>query len=237
MGKLFLDSANLSVIQRMMGLDCIAGVTTNPSLMAKEEKGNYLDRLREIADLVSSSGTRSPRHLSVEVITLDPSEMLVQADQIRNVLMPFEKHLDLYIKIPVTLDNLEVISKLNNYGINVNATACITWSQAKLAADAGAKIVSFFYNRALDGGGIPLEEMYHFQGTMDHQPVIEGVIVQSGTAIICGSIRKPIDVLLCWEAGAQFVTASEKVIQEMSEHPQTDLAIKQFQGDIDKWLK
>lgn len=236
MGKLFLDSANIETIERMMSLDCIAGVTTNPSLMAKEEKGDYFERIHSIAECVSSRYLKFKRHLSVEVITLNPTEMIVQAKKIKKLLSPFARHLDIYVKVPVSYDNLAVISNLSNDGINVNATACMNMLQAKLGADAGAKIVSFFWNRIIDGAGEPQSHVADFCA-IRNKTVLEETIVQTGSAIICGSIRRPQNVLDAWMSGAEFVTASEKVIQEMCQHDQTDLAIQQFQGDIDKWLK
>lgn len=236
MGKLLLDSANLDSIKRMMQYDCVAGVTTNPSLVAREEKGDYTQKLLEIANVMGSRPLRYKRHLSVEVTSLDPEEMFKQAIQLKLDLQRFQRNIDLYIKIPVTFENLAVISRLQSHGINVNATACMNSIQAKLAADSGARIVSFFYNRIRDGKDSPNVAINEFISIRE-KTTMEGTIVLTGNAIICGSIRSKYDVLDCFKENVEFVTASEKIIREMCEHPQTTIAIKQFQEDIDAWLE
>ena len=258
--KLLLDSANYDEITRLTDTSAISGVTTNPSLMAKESKGDYLKKIVNIAQLLQSSGLK--KHLSVEVITLDPEKMFVQAIEIRAKLKFSDNLVDLHIKIPVTLDNLSVITSIEAEGIKVNATACMMHSQAKMALDAGASIISYFYNRILDEGGIdpnaeihktaayskPSETMWPNQseqlliGATDcyARNNISGVPwlkCYGPPQIICGSIRKPEDVTACWEAGATHVTASMKIIELLLSHPQTDIAIAGFQKDIEEWLK
>ena len=221
MGKLYLDTANIDEIKRLTRTTAISGVTTNPSLMAKEEKGDYVGKLKEIAEETIGM------HLSVEVITLDPREMVKQAIELRDEL----KDVDLFIKIPITLDNLTVISHLEvNEKIKVNATACMTADQAKMAMDAGASVVSFFYNRMKDGHLNADREIRMFHIDAMHR------LSHSGCNIICGSIRKPEDITACWAAGADIVTASMKTIEQLISHPQTDKAIQGFQEDIEKWL-
>jgi transaldolase len=222
MRELFLDSANLDDIRQMVKTEAIQGVTTNPSLMAKEAKGGYTERLLEICDIISN--TERKMHLSVEVITSDPEKMIYQAMTLAHTLK--NPRVDLHIKIPLMLETLPVITELLNKKVKVNATACMTALQAKLAEDAGAPIVSFFYNRMLDGGEKAEEEISRFCNGLGRS-----------AQVICGSIRKPEDVRRCWLAGARIVTASMKVIKEMVSHPQTDKAIQQFQQDIDAWLR
>jgi len=223
---LLLDTANLVDIERLSRTDAIAGVTTNPSLMAKEEKGDYTERLKKIASLLNNEERSIEKmHLSVEVITLDPDEMIKQGSKLSYALD--EYGLDTHIKVPVTLDNLRVITELTNIGIKVNATACMTALQAKLAIDAGANIVSFFYNRMKDGGDPdPEKEISE----------ISNMLWDSDVKIICGSIRRPEDVLHCWEAGSHYVTAGMGVIEKMLLHAQTEKAIYGFQMDIEAWL-
>lgn len=221
MKLLFLDSANLDEIRLMVKTEAIQGVTTNPSLMAKETKGGYVQRLSEICEILDSTDRRM--HLSVEVITADPKEMYSQAMTLAEGLKGSD--IDLHVKIPVLFDTLPVITKLANSKVRVNATACMTALQAKLAEEAGAPIVSFFYNRMLDGA---------LDADTEIQKYCE---LRRNSQIICGSIRKPDDVRRCWRAGAEYVTASVKVIKEMISHPKTDEAVTQFQRDIDTWLK
>jgi transaldolase len=231
MKSLFLDTANLEEITQMVKTHAIAGVTTNPSLMAKEQKGDYVKKLSEIC--LALEEAPGLKHLSVEVTTSDPSLMVSQAGSLIESLKDFE--IDLYVKIPVMLETLPVISALTDMNIQVNATACMTAMQAKLAEDAGAPIVSFFYNRMIDGFRSGKDEIHSRIAAA--REIVKFVELRQHAEIICGSIRKPEDVLECWSAGAEIVTASTKVIKGMISHPKTDEAIKQFQEDIDAWLK
>lgn len=219
--ELFLDSANLDEIKSLVMTDAIQGVTTNPSLMAKEAKGGYTQRLREIIDVLEGTGRKM--HLSVEVITSDPRQMVDQALVLMGALK--SPRVDLHIKIPVMLETLSVITVLSNEKVKVNATACMTALQAKLAEDAGAPIVSFFYNRIKDADEEPDTALEQYGR------------LRRSSRVICGSIREPVDVYRSWLHGADIVTASLKVITKMISHPQTDKAIAQFQKDIDTWLK
>src|SRR3990167_3915438 len=166
---LLLDTANIDAIKKFAETGIIAGVTTNPSLMAKESKGDYVEKLKEIADaLMLNRGGLS--HLSVEVTTLDPKKMIEEASQLNEILRARGK-LDLHVKIPLMLETLEVIGWLHDMKIKVNATACMTALQAKLAQQAGADVVSFFYNRIKDGSGSPdqvLEEFQRIRGAKEH---------------------------------------------------------------------
>lgn len=226
MKSLFLDTANIEEIRRLIRSDAIRGVTTNPSLMAKEAKGDYIEKLKDIMNLVGAVPVSNvfgrSKHLSVEAISLDPQTILEQGFKLHGALSGHGAQL--YVKVPVTFANLEVITKLVNGGVKVNATACMNVVQAKLAADSGAQIVSFFYNRIKDGGENPNKVLSDFAA------------MGSNCEVICGSIRTPQDVIDAWYYGADIVTASSKVIAEMIQHPQTDKAIAQFQKDIDSWL-
>ena len=239
--KLLLDSANYNEITRICDTSAISGVTTNPSLMAKEVKGDYLNKITNIAQLLHSTCLR--KHLSAEVITLDPNEMLVQAVEIREALKFSAEFVDLHIKIPVTLENLSVITSLEGMGIKVNATACMMHSQAKMAIDAGASIISYFYNRIKDGGGIDPDEEINKTASYRRSPEFCGdpskayITAYGAPSIICGSIRKPEDVTACWESGSEYVTASLKIIELLLKHEQTDIAINGFQKDIEAWLE
>lgn len=222
MKKLFLDTANIDNIGRFVRTKAIAGVTTNPSLMSKEKKGGYITRLHEICDVISKNAV-GVKHLSVEVTSLDPAKMIEEAFMLQDNLSEIE-NVDLYVKIPFCLDTLGVITTLVGSGIGVNATACMTANQAVIAQAAGAQVVSFFYNRMLDGGIDANLELNRFSR------------LQSTSNVICGSIRTADDVRKCWENGADIVTVSTKVLTELVYHPKTDEAINQFQRDIETWL-
>ena len=145
--KLFLDTANLEDIDQALDLGIIEGITTNPSLFAKEPKSDYIEHLKKIVALAQRyGGTFS---LSVEVFSDEPAEMLTQAAQ-------FVKELNyppLAVKVHVShrgKSHLNVVRELSKRGIAVNCTACMTPLQAMMAAAAGAKFVSLFYNRIRD---------------------------------------------------------------------------------------
>jgi transaldolase len=140
------------------------------------------------------------------------------------------------VKVPFLWENLPIIGQLNRHGIKVNATAIMTPEQAFMAEKAGAYIVSFFYRRMCDH--IAKDMVSH-----DKEPATEYAAGDvkyyadsAGCRIICGSIRKPEDILMCWSAGADYVTAPLKVIKEMTRHPKTDEAIELFEKDIANWL-
>ena len=225
--KLFLDTANIQEIGELIGTDAIAGVTTNPSLMAKESKGSYWEKAVQIADVIQFNSNYK-KHLSVEAISTDPTQILKQSLQAHDLLSEAKyPNVEVFLKVPVTLDNLHVISELASQGVNVNATACMTVSQAKLASDAGARIVSFFYNRIRDGKGDPDQVLREYRAMGEKIAMAD---------VICGSIRTPEDVMNAWKNGSHIVTASAKIIALMMKHEQTDKAIEQFQKDIDSWL-
>jgi TalC/MipB family fructose-6-phosphate aldolase len=223
--KLLLDTANLEDIKKFGNSTLVAGVTTNPSLMAKEEKGDYFEKLKEIAAVVRAYP--GFKHLSVEVTTLDPSQMIDQACQLEEILgkKGNETSVDLHVKIPVMPETMRVLSALRQRGVATNATACMTALQAKFAADAGANIVSFFYNRIIDGQGDANQVLSDFHSMKPHH-----------VKVICGSIRKPEDIQKCWFSGSDYVTAAPAIIEKALLHPQTTLAINKFQEDIEKWL-
>lgn len=228
--RLLLDTANLDDIKKFLKTGLVCGVTTNPSLMAKESKGNYIEKLCRIRDAIL--GAKGMKHLSVEVTTLDPEGMFDEACHLDEILKTNEtgSPIDLHIKIPAMLSTMEIIYRLRQRSIQTNATACMTAIQAKLAQEAGATVVSFFYNRIADGQGDPEQVLRDFES-------IRGIRGNPGqTKIICGSIRKSEDIFKCWRLGVDYVTAGPKIIGDALTHPQTTIAIEKFQEDIEKWL-
>src|SRR3989344_5261701 len=144
--KLFVDTANLTDIESAFRRGFVEGVTTNPSLLAKEPKTKFELHIGEIVNLIRKY--KDGAHLSVEVFSNDPDEILRQA---KNFIKVFN-YPSLSIKIQIGWDELEVIHKLAKEGVAVNCTACMTVSQAVMAAQAGAKYVSLFWGRIRDGG-------------------------------------------------------------------------------------
>lgn len=252
MTKFLLDSANLDDVKRFAKNTAVAGVTTNPSLVSKEKKRDYLSLLCEIADVLNSSvythpqKTTEKKHLSVEVTTLDPVEMIRQAELFSTMLLARRMYIDVHIKIPVMSQTLEVLSVLRNEKyVKTNATACMTALQAKMAADAGANVVSFFYNRMIDGntpkGSASAQEREKARETALLE--IQSYSWRHGNPVpyICGSVRTVDDVEeLCADQSpdkTNFVTVSAKILDEMIVHPKTTEAIEAFDKDIKTWLE
>jgi transaldolase len=243
---LLLDSANGDEIYEFMQSDAVRGVTTNPSLAAKEHivgpmtgEQKYEDLLKHVCQNIVLAQPRSgyKRHLSVEVTTLTPGEMIDQARRLYDLIAEQYVSLSVHIKIPVMVETLRVIEKLGNRNIPINATACMTAEQACMASDAGATCVSFFYNRMIDGIAVDNERDLRCIRDQAAEEITTYKTLRPNEAyVICGSIRKPRDVKECLLAGADYVTASANVIREIVEHPKTVEAIKKFQEDIDKWL-
>lgn len=241
MKKLLLDTANVSDISLYCQTDAVCGVTTNPALVSKEARAgrSYEDVL---VDIISASKFpfHPKEHFSIEVTTSNPSKMLSEAlelvDKVKDVVPDRNT---LHVKIPLTVETLSVISELRRYGVKVNATAIMTMAQAALAEQAGANVISFFYNRMTDP----------WSNDVDKNRVLDEInkyvkLRNENTSdvllrpkIICGSIRTVTNVLDAWQRGADYVTVSPKILREMAQHDQTDKAIKEFQEKIDTWLK
>jgi transaldolase len=261
--KLLLDSAKPDEIKKARG--SVWGVTTNPALMAQSGISplghspidRYLYALESIVPLVPDLKLSPARaHLSVEVTSLDPRQMIAEAtylvEKFREEFVDQKDCIELFVKIPILENTLDVIHHLTDQGYHVNATAAMTALQAKLASDAGARVVSFFYNRMIDGIKQSMFEDQrrgHYypnadafepearRGALEEIRTFREITVGSNTRVICGSIRLPSDVLECWRAGADYVTAPLKVIREMSRHPKTDEAVADFDTKIKEWLR
>lgn len=220
--KLFLDSANLQDVENGLSRGHLSGITTNPSLLAKEPKANFHGHIQKIVDLIVADGRNLP--LSVEVFATKPDEMIAQAEEILQKI-PYS---GLNIKVPIGWDELKVIYALAKKDIKVNCTCIFTEEQSVLAANAGASYVSIFHCRLKDMGGDPVR-------------VIEGtrqILDQAGSPaeIIVGSIRMQSDILEAHLAGGHIVTAGAKVIEQMSSHPGTDKSVQGFLKDFSTWI-
>lgn len=229
--KILLDTASITSINEFINSKVIDGVTTNPSLVSKEEKQDYLTLLKNIAKCMPS-GYKG--HFSVEVISLDPKVMHDQAVSFYQEIKRIQPSVNFHIKIPVCKEYMNLISTLADKGIYVNATACFTAMQAKLAADAGASVVSFFFNRMKD-----YFEKFPFPAMTAHGEISNArrMIANNNVKIICGSIRNVYDIAECEKASADFVTVSPKILSDALFHSGTETSIKSFQEDIEKWLK
>ncbi len=210
--QLFLDTANQAEVEAAVRMGVISGVTTNPSLVAKES-GDYLARSKYFCQLVNGP-------ISVEAIALDYEGMLKEARE----LAAIDERI--VVKLPLTEDALAAINVLSKEGIKTNATLIFSANQALLAARCGATYVSPFVGRLNDIG----------QDGMTLIEEIKTIFVQFGikSQIIAASIRSPRQVTEAALIGADIATVPFKILQQMIAHPQTDLGIAKFAADWQK---
>lgn len=207
--KLFIDTANVDEIRRANDLGVICGVTTNPSLIAKEGKV-FEEVIAEITSIVDGP-------ISAEVVADTAAEMVVEAKKLAAI------HPNIVIKIPVTEEGLKAVKLLSEAGIKTNVTLIFSPAQALLAARAGATYVSPFVGRLDDisDNGISVVD--------DIAAIFEIHGIQ--TEIIAASIRGPQDVTDAAKHGAHIATVPYKVIMQMLNHPLTDIGICRFMED------
>jgi transaldolase len=207
--RIFIDSANIEEIKEIHTMGFLAGVTTNPSLVAKEKR-DYQEVIREICSIVDGP-------VSAEVIAQDYAGMMREAELLAGI------HANVVIKIALTEDGLRVIRKLNQKGIRTNATLIFSATQALLAARAGASYVSPFLGRVDDTGHdglILLEDIV----TIFNQFMLD-------TEVIAASIRHPVHVVQSAKIGSHIATVPYKIIKQMIKHPLTDAGIEIFLQD------
>lgn len=213
--KLFIDTANVEEIREANDLGVICGVTTNPTLIAREGR-DFKQVVTEIAGIVDGP-------ISAEVISDDHEGMIREARELAKI------HSNIVIKIPMTLEGLKAVKVLSGENIRTNVTLIFSAAQALLAARAGASFVSPFLGR-LDDIGMPgmelVEEIVEIFSLHDIQ-----------TEIIAASIRNQIHVIDAARAGAHIATIPYKVILQMAKHPLTDAGIEKFMKDWDNRAK
>lgn len=209
--KFFIDTANVEDIKKANDMGVICGVTTNPSLIAKEGR-DFNEVIREIASIVDG-----PISGEVKATTTDAQGMIDEGRQIAAL------HPNMVVKIPMTAEGLKATHVLSSEGIKVNVTLIFSANQALLAARAGAAYVSPFLGR-LDDISQPGIDLIRQIADMFAVAGIE-------TQIIAASVRNPIHVTDCALAGADIATVPYKVIEQMTKHPLTDQGIAKFQAD------
>ena len=193
----------------------IAGVTTNPSLIAKEGR-DYATVLKEIAQIVDGT-------ISGEVkATTEDAEGMIEEGRAIYALDP--KHM--VVKIPMTVEGLKAIKVLSSEGIPTNCTLIFSANQALLAARAGATYVSPFLGRLDDISTNGTDLIYDIVEIFDNYPEIS-------TEIICASTRHPMHIIECAKAGADIATVPYKVLEQMTKHPLTDAGIEKFKADYE----
>lgn len=221
--KIFIDSANLEDIEQALLRGFPAGITTNPSILAKEPKTDFRQHIKKIIELVQHWGYDIP--LSVEVFSTKPKEMIAQAEEF---VEHFGAYKNLYVKVPIGWEELGVIHELRQRNIKVNCTCCMSFNQAIMAADAGANFVSLFYGRIRDTGYDAGSIVRQVRNTFDEN--------KSDSEIIVGSIRHIADVNEAIQAGAHIVTVPPQFYKPLVAHPKTDEAVHQFVTDFERWL-
>lgn len=220
--RIFVDSANLNDIEEALKRGFPSGVTTNPTLVSREERGDFSDRIRAIIALLRRYGRELP--LSVEVFSTNPAEMVRQAE----LFVAEFNYSAVNVKVPIGWDELAVIHQLKERGIKVNCTCCMSFTQALLAARAGADFVSLFYGRIRDHGADPASVVRQVRTAFSGHAV--------ATEIIVGSIRRAEDVSEALLAGADVVTVPPTLFRELAWHPKTDEVVRQFNTDFQAWL-
>jgi len=210
--RIFLDSANIDEVKEINEMGFLAGVTTNPSLVAKEKR-DYRQVIQEICQVVDGP-------ISAEVISLEYEQMVREAEELAAI------HPNVVIKIPLTEAGLKAISSLKKKGIPTNATLIFSANQALLAARAGAAYVSPFLGRVDDYGNDGLSLLSEILTIFD-QYMLQ-------TEVIAASIRHPMHVVQAALMGSHIATIPYQVIKQMVKHPLTDAGIEKFMAD---WKK
>ena len=211
--KIFLDTANVDEIRDAASLGIVDGVTTNPSLMSKENRGDYKDVLKEICEIVQGP-------VSAEVVSEECDEMIRQARDLAKI----DEHI--VIKIPLIADGIKAVKQLSSENIRTNVTLCFSANQALLAAKAGATYISPFVGRLDDVG-------------MDSMAIIADIVeiyenYAFSTQVLVASVRHTQHVLEAATLGADVATIPYKVLMQMLKHPLTDTGIEAFNRDWEK---
>lgn len=211
----FIDTANLDEIKKAAELGLVDGVTTNPSLVAKEGC-DFKTRVREICELVSGP-------VSAEVIATTAPEMIKEAQELAEIA------LNVVVKIPMTTEGLKATRELFRLGIKTNVTLIFSPLQALLAAKAGATYVSPFVGR--------LDDI-----SQDGMTLVDDIVTiydnyAIDTRIIVASVRNPVHILQAAKIGADIATIPYKVIAQLAHHPLTDIGLAKFLSDWEKLPK
>lgn len=211
--KFFIDTANLDEIKEANELGLIDGVTTNPSLVAKEGDIDFKEHIAKICSLVEGD-------VSAEVTALDTEGMLSEGRELAKIAP------NVVIKVPLTLDGLKACRTFRAEGTKVNVTLCFSAAQALLAAKAGASYISPFIGRLDDTAQDGMELIRNIVQIYDNYGF--------ATEVLAASIRHPVHIVDCALAGADVATIPFKVIQQLVKHPLTD---KGLEGFLNDWKK
>lgn len=208
--KFFLDTANLDEIKQAASMGILDGVTTNPSLVAKENR-KFKDLVLDICEVVSGP-------VSAEVVNTDFAGMLKEAHELAAL------HPNIHVKIPMTREGLKAVKALSDDDIRVNVTLCFSPSQALMAAKAGATFISPFVGRVDDISGVGMDIVSDIRRIYDNYGFT--------TEILAASLRHPLHVVEAALIGADIATMPYKVFDQLFNHPLTDIGLKRF---LDDW--
>ena len=213
--KFFIDTANLDEIRQGVEMGMVDGVTTNPSLVAKEDRP-FLEILKEICSIVDGP-------VSAEVVSLDCDGMLKEARELAKMSD------NIVVKVPMIVEGIKAVKQLTSEGIDTNVTLVFSTAQALLAAKAGATYVSPFVGRLDDIS----------QQGMDLVSDIMTIYRNYGyrTEVIVASVRSPMHVMDAAMIGADIATVPLKVIAQLAKHPLTDKGMQQFLADWENRVK
>lgn len=212
--KFFIDTANVDEIREANEMGIIAGVTTNPSLIAKEGR-DYMETLKEITEIVDG-----PISGEVKASTVTAEGMIAEGREIAKL------HKNMVVKIPMTTEGLKAVKVLSSEGIKTNVTLIFTATQALLAARAGATYVSPFLGRLDDISSDGIALIADIEDIFQMYPDID-------TEVICASVRHPMHIVECAKTGADIATVPFKVLMQMCKHPLTDSGIEKFKKDYE----
>ncbi len=207
--RIFIDTANIDEIKEINSMGFLEGVTTNPTLIAREGR-NYHEVIQEICAIVEGP-------ISAEVIAMDYDTMINEGRELAAI------HPNVVIKVPLTEAGLKAINSFNQMGIATNATLVFSANQALLAARAGASFVSPFLGRVDDVGNSGMTLLEDIITVFDQYDL--------DTEVISASIRHPMHVLECAKRGSHIATIPYSVIKQMIKHPLTDAGIERFIND------
>lgn len=207
--QIYIDTARIEDIREAADMGVLDGVTTNPSLIAKEGV-DFHQRMKEICDVV-------PGPVSAEVVSTESDAMLEEAEPLLSIAD------NIVIKLPCTVDGLRACKQLSTNGVRVNMTLCFQPLQAMLAAKAGAFLISPFLGRLDDIGQDSMELIQQIRTIYDNYGY--------DTKVLAASIRHPMHLVQCALLGADVATVPFKVIQQMMNHPLTDSGLKKFLED------
>ena len=214
--KFFIDTANLDEIKEANDLGILDGVTTNPSLMAKENitgESNILKHYRDICAIVNGP-------VSAEVIATDFKGMIKEGEHLADL------HDNIVVKVPMTPEGIKAIRYFSDHNIRTNCTLIFSAGQALLAAKAGAKFVSPFVGRLDDISADGIALIAQIRRIYDNYDF--------DTQILAASVRHPMHIIDCAEIGADVMTGPLKAIMQLAQHPLTDKGLAQFLADYKK---